>query len=133
MNNILTTLLCIILLASCSTQRQAVEHKTNTDKIIRVNDTTMIKDTLIIREHTNTHASNDTVFIEHVRTIYRGHDATNLNRKDSIILVRDTVTIRELTNGEQATANNSLWGALIVLALCIIVVAVVVKIKSKQR
>lgn len=131
MRRIKYILLLCTLISGCGTCRTQLDNKSTKDTNIIMSDTTIIRDSVYKYIETNTHERNDTVFVNRVIYYYTGHERDNTRSLDSIIQIHDTVTVYQLTGGEQRTGVSSSVGAYIILALIVMFLIYIVKKKSK--
>lgn len=115
-----------------SCKSNCVEVKRNSKQVekVQVHDTLHIKDSIYTEHKQYVHQKGDTVYIEHVIYKYKEKAQKGVLHLDTTINVVDTVTIYELTNGEQSRNVSPIGGAIIVVILTVAVTWYIVKKKS---
>lgn len=130
MSKYVMMLLACVFMFSCKSN--CVEVKSNSKQVekVQVHDTLHIKDSIYTEHKQYVHQKGDTVYIEHVLYKYKEKAQKGVLHLDTIINVVDTVTIYELTNGEQSRNVSPIWGAIVVIILTVLATVYVVKKKS---
>lgn len=120
MTNLLFLLL--VFLVGCRTKYVPIENKTNHEIRTSMNDTVFVKDSVFNYTETNTITRNDTVFVDRTIYVYKEKQSDGRHYLDTIISVKDTVTVYQLSDGTLKYGTSTTWGALYILIVLIVVV-----------
>ena len=120
---------CVVMF-SCKSNCMEVKSNSKQVEKVQVHDTLYIKDSIYTDHKQYVHQKGDTVYIEHVIYTYKEKAQKDVLHLDTIINVVDTVTIHELTNGEQSRNVSPIWSSIIVIVLMVFATVYVVKKKS---
>ena len=108
-----------VLASGCKTNRVSVGRNNKEVEKVAVHDTLHVRDSVFSEHKQYVHQKGDTVYIEHVIYKYKEKETKGVLHLDTIINVVDTVTIYELTNGEQSRNVSPIGGSIIVVILTV--------------
>ena len=112
---------------SCKAERIVTDNNREAVTLITQKDTVIMRDSIYTHHETFSHTSNDTVYIENVIYKYKEVGRSGTYHLDTIINVTDTVTIYQLTDGQQSTKFSPSWSGIIIVIICLFALAYAMK------
>ena len=131
MKTIKILLLLTLVMCGCRTSSTQLENKSIKEEKIMQRDTINIHDSVYHYVETQTRQSNDTIYVDRYIYYYKQREKDKTHTLDTTIHIKDTVTVYQLTGGEQKSNVSSSASVVIVLLVIVLILFTIVKKKVK--
>lgn len=130
MSKYIILLFACLSFTCCKCRELVVGNDSKHVEKVMQHDTLVIRDSVYTTHEQFVHSRGDTVYIEHYIYKYKEKESKGTFRLDTIINIVDTVTVYEMTSGQQSRNVSPTWGVVILLFAFVLALVYIVKKKS---